>query len=116
MSNVTLKKIEDIEYQPVQPANEGCRVRHAGKALGVTGLGMSILEMESGCATAAEQPHLSHGREEVYVILRGSATLETSAGALLLGTGALVRVGSGERRRFLPGPDGVTLLALGAAP
>jgi uncharacterized cupin superfamily protein len=115
MSNVTLKRIEDIEYQHVQSPHEGCRVRHAGKALGVTAWGMNIVEMESGCATAAQQTHLVDGREEVYVILRGSATLETSAGALLLGTGALVRVGSGERRRFLPGPEGVTLLALGAA-
>jgi uncharacterized cupin superfamily protein len=115
MSNVTLKKIEDIEYQQAQPAHEGCRIRRADKALGVTSWGMSILEMESGCATAAQQAHLVDGREEVYVILRGSATLETSAGALLLGTGALVRVGSGERRRFLPGPEGVTLLALAAA-
>jgi hypothetical protein len=110
MSDVTLKRIEDIEYQP---ANGGCRVRHAAKALGVSAWGMSILELESGCAATAEAL-LSAGREQVYVILRGSATLETSSQALLLGTGALVRVGPGERRKFLPGPEGVTVLALGS--
>ncbi len=116
MSHVTVKKIEEIGYYQGQNAINGIRFRHAGKDLGVTAFGMNVLEIESGCASYPEHDHTGDGQEEVYVILRGSATLDTGTEALLLGAGTLVRVGPDQKRKFLPGPEGVTLLALGATP
>lgn len=110
MSKVTLKKVEDIEYQLGPAAISGIRLRPAAQALGVSAFGIAVLEIEAG---ASSYPAHDHGHDEVYVVLKGSATLETGKDALLLGAGTFVRVPPGEERTFLPGPEGVTLLALG---
>ncbi len=115
MSNVTLKRIEDIECSQEHRACDGIRVRPAGEAIGVAAWGMNVLELESGI-NYPDVEHVANDNEEVYVVLRGSATLEANKEAHLLGAGALVRIGAGVHRKLLPGPAGVTLLTLAATP
>jgi len=116
MADVQVKRIEDIDFYEGPNAIPGIRFHSAARALGVTAWGMNVLEIEAGCSGYPEHDHERDGQEEVYVVLRGSATLKTGEDAVELSEGALVRVGPRQRRKFLPGPRGVTLLAIGATP
>src|SRR6476659_2309763 len=100
MSIVTLKKVEDIEYQQGPTATSGIKLRHAAEALGVTALGIQVLEIEAAASPYPGPDHLDGSLPEVYVVLKGSATLETGPDALLLGAGTFVRVPPGHARKF----------------
>ena len=56
------------------------------------------------------------GQEEVYVALRGSGTIVADGEELPLDGDHIVRVGPDVTRSIRPGPDGLRLLAIGAAP
>ncbi len=116
MADVQVKRIEDIEFYRGPNAIPGIRFHPAAKALGVTAWGMSVLELEPGCTGYPEHDHARDGQEEVYVVLRGGATLKAGDESFDVSPGTLVRVGPGQRRKFLPGPEGVALLAIGGTP
>ena len=116
MADVQVKRIEDLDFYKGPNAIAGIRFRSAARALGVTAWGMNVLEIDPGCTAYPEHDHERDGQEEVYVVLRGSATLKAGDDAVELAAGTLVRVGPRQRRKFLPGPAGVTLLAIGATP
>jgi quercetin dioxygenase-like cupin family protein len=116
MSDIVVKQWQEMDYYKGPHAIPGIRFHPAARELGVTAWGMSVLEIDAGCAQYPEHDHAKDGQEEVYVVLRGSATLQTAAGQQALETGTLVRVGPGEKRKFHPGPDGLVLLAIGATP
>jgi uncharacterized cupin superfamily protein len=116
MNNVTIKTIDECDYYKGPNSIPGIRFRTAGRALGVTAWGMNILEIESGCTAYPEHDHAKDGQEEVYVILDGSATLVTGEGQAQLERGMLVRVAPGTKRNFIPGGNGVTILAIGSTP
>jgi mannose-6-phosphate isomerase-like protein (cupin superfamily) len=77
---------------------------------------MNVLEIDPGCDRYPEHDHLKDGQEEVYVVLRGSATLHSGGRDYPLEAGAMICVPPSERRKINPGPQGVTVLALGATP
>lgn len=114
--DVVVKRIEELAPYDGPHAVEGMRFRYAAKQLGVSAWGMNVIEIDAGCEQYPEHDHLKDGQEEVYVLLRGSATLRAEGREWKLETGALVRVGPDQKRKFLPGPEGVTLLALGGVP
>ena len=116
MADVQVTRIEDIDFFKGPKAIPGIRFRSAARALGVTAWGMNVLELEPGCTGYPEHDHQRDGQEEVYVVLRGSATLKAVDESVELAAGTLVRVGPAQRRKFLPGPEGVTLLAIGGTP
>ena len=53
------------------------------------------------------------GQEEVYVALRGSGEVEVDGERYPLDADHIVRVGPAAKRKVLPGPDGMRLLAIG---
>jgi mannose-6-phosphate isomerase-like protein (cupin superfamily) len=116
MADLTLKKIEEIVPYAGPNTIPGIRFRPAALALGVTAWGMNVIEIDPGCEKYPEHDHLKDGQEEVYVVLRGSATLHSGGRDHLLETGAMIRVPPSERRKITPGPQGATVLALGATP
>ena len=75
---------------------------------------MGLLEIEAGCTGYPEHDHLSDGQEEVYVIVRGSAILIAGGEQYTLEQGAMVRVAPETKRKFVAGPEGLALLAIGA--
>jgi mannose-6-phosphate isomerase-like protein (cupin superfamily) len=77
---------------------------------------MNVLEVEANCADYPEHDHVKDGQEEVYVVLKGGATLKTAEREWTLEPGTFVRVPPHVKRKFLPGPEGMTLLAIGATP
>jgi len=116
MSDVSIKRIEDIPFFTGPKAVPGIKFRSAGRELGVTAWGMNVIDIDPLVSKYPEHDHTKDGQEEVYVVLRGSATLKAAGQTVQLTPGALVRVGPAEKRHFTAGPDGLTLLALGATP
>jgi mannose-6-phosphate isomerase-like protein (cupin superfamily) len=116
MSDVAVKRLEDIAHYTGPGALAGIRFRAAGRALGVSAWGMNAIEIEAGCTSYPEHDHARDGQEEVYAVLSGGGTLEAGGEQIPLAPGVLVRVGPLERRKIVPGPQGITVLAIGATP
>ncbi|MEM9195609.1 MAG: cupin domain-containing protein [Myxococcota bacterium] len=94
----------------------GIRFRPAARSLGVTAWGMNVIEIDAGCADYPEHDHQEDGQEEVYFVLRGDGSLIVGEERQAVETGSLVRVAPDVRRKFVPGSDGISLLAIGATP
>jgi hypothetical protein len=84
---------------------------------------MSIVEMPPNATSYPAHDHSSEGpgnppaeqlgQEEVYVALRGSAEVEIDDDRRYpVDADHILRVGPTARRKILPGPEGVRLLAL----
>jgi len=111
MSDITVKRLEEMESYK----GEGQFV-YAGKSLGVTSLGMNVLRLPANWADYPEHDHASEKHEEVYIVLKGRATLKAEGKTWTLEPGMYARVGPEPKRKIVPGADGVTLLALGGTP
>lgn len=116
MSDIKALKVEEVDPYDGPRRIPGIRFRAVGRTLGVTAWGMNVLEIEAGCAAHPQHDHVKEGQEEVYVVLEGSGTIETAGEKTPLSRGSLVRVGPATRRKILPGPQGITVLAIGATP
>jgi mannose-6-phosphate isomerase-like protein (cupin superfamily) len=116
MGDVTRKDIEEIEYDRGPNAIPGIKFHAAARALGVTAWEMSVLEIEADCTRYPEHDHVKDGQEEVYVVLRGSATIHAAGAEHAMKVGTFVRVGPSEKRKIIPGPDGTAVLAIGSTP
>lgn len=116
MNDFTKKEINEIAFYKGEHAIPGIKFRAAGKELGVTAWGMNVLEIDSGCLGYPEHDHVKDGQEEVYVVLRGSATFQVGDQKVVLKESDLIHVGPAIKRKIIPGEKGVTVLALGATP
>jgi uncharacterized cupin superfamily protein len=116
VSDVTVKRVEEIDWYTGPGAIPGIKFHRAAKALGVTAWGMNVLELEANVTAYPEHDHAKDGQEEVYVVLRGSATLRADGREWSLQQGMLARVGPSQRRKIDAGREGVVLLAIGATP
>ena len=111
MTDVTLKAIDDMEtlYDGV--------ARRARAELGVTAWGMQVMTLPPGWEGYPDHDHgqgtEEAGQEEVYIPLSGSAALVADGESYNMVPGVMVRVGPHQRRRILPGPDGIRFVALG---
>jgi mannose-6-phosphate isomerase-like protein (cupin superfamily) len=116
VSDVTLKRIDEIHAYRGPRAIPGISIRPAARVLGVTAWGMNVIELEPNVTGYPEHDHVKDGQEEVYVVLRGSATLHAGEEAFTLEPGVLVRVGPAQRRKIVPGGEGAVILAIGSTP
>jgi len=111
MADVTVKHIDEFE------SYEGRGTfMFARKGLGVTSFGMNVGRWPAGYDGYPDHDHEKDGQEEIYFVFEGSATLETVDGSFELTPGTFARVGPSERRKLVPGGDGVTVLAFGGKP
>ena len=92
----------------------------ARASLGVRAWGMQVMELPHGFEQYPTHDHggdgPDSGQEEVYVPLRGSATLELGDKRLKLAPGVVARIGPNENRRIVPGLDGFRCLIIGGVP
>lgn len=116
MVDVTAKTWEEIPPYAGPHAIPGIAFRPAGRELDVTAWGMNVIAIDAGCTAYPEHDHVKDGQEEVYAVLKGSGTLEHDGSATPLVEGTLVRVGPAEKRKIVPGPAGIVVLALGGVP
>jgi mannose-6-phosphate isomerase-like protein (cupin superfamily) len=106
-------KVTRIDELP--SINHGA-VKLAGDELGVESFGLQVLDLPAGFADYPEHDHAQDGQEEVYVVLAGTAELSLGGERVSAEAGTIVRVASAARRKLVPGPDGVRVLAIGCAP
>jgi len=90
------------------------RSQRLAQELGVESFGLNLMRLGPG---ARGRVHRHASQEEVYVVLEGTLTIETSADDRIeLVRGQAARVAPEVRRRLVNrGPERVLLLALGGA-
>jgi len=111
MPDVTAVKIDELEG-----FYKGLFLK-ARSSLGVTSFGLAVVEIEAGSDPHPLHDHFAEGQEEVYVVLRGTGTMEIEGGEeIALDADTLVRVGPETKRKITPGPEGVRLLSIGGIP
>ena len=116
MEPVVIKNVEEVEHYQGEHEIRGIRFRPAGRALGVTAWGMNAIELDPHCSLYPEHDHEGDGQEEVYVVLRGAATIRAGDREWPLRAGDLAHVGPSVKRKLVTGDEGVTILALGGTP
>jgi mannose-6-phosphate isomerase-like protein (cupin superfamily) len=107
MSGFTVKAIDEMDV-----IHDGL-VKLAGAELGVKSFGMQVLDFPANFEHYPEHDHAGDGTEEVHVVLRGSGEFEVDGERVAVDPGRIIRIESSARRKLLPGPDGVRVLALG---
>jgi mannose-6-phosphate isomerase-like protein (cupin superfamily) len=110
MEMFRLKRIDELA------SINGGAVKLAGDELGVESFGLQVLDLPPGFADYPEHDHTDDGQEEVYVVLAGNAELTVDGEHVTADAGTIVRVEAAARRRLVPGPAGVRVLAIGCAP
>jgi mannose-6-phosphate isomerase-like protein (cupin superfamily) len=111
MADVTVKHIDDLDS-----AEGKGRFFFARKGLGVTSFGINVERWPAGYEDYPDHDHEKDGQEEVYFVVEGSVTVQAGDEAFELMPGTFARVGPGQKRKLVPGDDGVTLVALGGKP
>jgi mannose-6-phosphate isomerase-like protein (cupin superfamily) len=110
MNGFTLKRIDELSS-----INHGA-IKLAGDELGIKSFGLQVLDLPAGFIDYPEHDHAQDGQEEVYVVLAGSAELTVGGELVEAQAGSLVRVEPQSKRKLVPGPQGVRVLAIGCAP
>jgi mannose-6-phosphate isomerase-like protein (cupin superfamily) len=109
MNAYTLRRIDELA------SIQHGAVKLAGDELGVESFGLQVLDLTPGFADKPA-PHHAHDRqEEVYVVLEGGAEFEVGGELVQAAAGSLLRVDPEARRKLVPGPDGIRVLAIGCA-
>ena len=117
VGDYAVKRTDEME-----PIFEGV-VRRARASLGASSLGMQVMDFPPEWPGYPNHDHLTNsddgndlGQEEIYIATGGSATLEIGEEEHRLEPGVIARVGAGQKRRIIPGPDGFQMVAVGGRP
>jgi mannose-6-phosphate isomerase-like protein (cupin superfamily) len=110
MADYTAKRIGDME------AAFGGGFVKARAELGVTSLGIQVIQLPANSEDYPEHDHSEDAQEEVYLALTGSGWLDIEGERVDLEEDMLVRVGAAAKRKVYAGPEGLRVLVLGACP
>ena len=110
MGDYTVKHVDEME------ASFGGGFKKVRAELGVTSLGVQVLEFPPDVTQYPEHDHADSGQEEVFGVVRGSGRIVIGSDEVPLSDGVWVRVGPGERRKIYSGPEGLRIVALGGIP
>ena len=110
MGNYAVRRIDEME------AIFHGAFKRAGAELGVESFGLQIFDMPPGADRYPDHDHSEDGQEEVYVTLRGSGEWDIEGERVPVDPEMIVRICAGTKRKLLPGPDGIRVLALGGVP
>ena len=98
-------------YDDVEPRAPG--MYFLRDALDCERLGVTVVEADDGWE-GMEHDHADGDHEEVYVLLRGEATLRIDGDAVKLGPGDTVRVDADSSRKLAFSADGSKMVIAGA--
>lgn len=101
-------RIEDIE-----PAGPGGAVRFVRRELGVEAFGINWFELPPN-AEGRLHDESESDQEEVNVIVRGSGVYRIGDEEVPFAAGTIFRFAPGTPRQPVAGPDGFTMVAVGA--
>ena len=104
-----------VNVNDVEPAGPGGAVRFVRRELGVEAFGINWFELPPH-AVGNEHDEQDSGQEEVNVVVRGSGTYRIDGEDVPAPEGTFFRFDPETTRRPTAGPEGMTLLAIGAPP
>ena len=115
MPDITIKRLNEMECY-TGPFQKGQQFFFTGKSLSLTKLGMNAAILPPNWEHYPEHDHATDNEEELYIPLEGSGTLYAEGQSYPMERGVLIRVGAATKRKIVPGPEGMTLLALSDRP
>jgi mannose-6-phosphate isomerase-like protein (cupin superfamily) len=110
MADYAVKSIDEMEAAFLGG------MKRARAELGVESFGMQVIDLPPNFDQYPEHDHSESGQEEVYVVLRGGGEIAIGGEQVPLEVDRILRVGPGEKRKVVSGPEGIRLLALGGTP
>jgi mannose-6-phosphate isomerase-like protein (cupin superfamily) len=102
-----------INIDEIDPAGPGGAVRFVRRELGLEAFGINWFELPPGASGLAHDER-DTGQEEVNVVVRGSGTYAIDGEEVPVRAGDVVRFDPETQRCPTAGPDGLTMVAVGA--
>jgi quercetin dioxygenase-like cupin family protein len=103
-----------VHVDEIEGSGPGGAVRFVRRRLGVEAFGINWFEIGPG-SSGPEHDESESGQEEVNVIVRGSGHYRIDGDEVPFSPGTFFRFDPETRRQIVAGPDGVTMIAVGAA-
>jgi len=102
-----------VDIAEIEPAGPGGAVRFVRRELGVEAFGINWFEL---APNAEGHPHdeAQSGQEEVNVIISGSGVYRIDGEEVPFVAGTIFRFDPETQRQPVAGPDGMTMVAIGA--
>jgi mannose-6-phosphate isomerase-like protein (cupin superfamily) len=102
-----------VNVDELEGEGPGGAVRFVRRRLGVNAFGVNWIELPPN-ATGREHDESETQQEEVYVVVRGSGVYRVAGGEVRVRAGTVLRFDPETTRVPVAGPDGMTLIAIGA--
>jgi mannose-6-phosphate isomerase-like protein (cupin superfamily) len=99
--------------EEIEGAGPGGSVRFVRRVLGVEAFGINWFEIAPD-SEGLEHDESGSGQEEVNVIIRGSGVYRIDGEDVPVSAGTFLRFDPGTTRQPIAGPDGLTMIAVGA--
>jgi mannose-6-phosphate isomerase-like protein (cupin superfamily) len=104
-----------VNVHELEPAGPGGAVRFVRRSLGVEAFGVNWFELAPN-VEGRQHDESSTGQEEVNVIVRGSGRYRIDGVEVDVEVGTFLRFDPDTTRVPIAGPDGMTMIAVGARP
>jgi quercetin dioxygenase-like cupin family protein len=102
-----------LSIQDIEGAGPGGTFHFVRRELGVLAFGVNWIELPAG-AEGGEHDESDSGQEEVNVVIAGSGAYRVDGEEVPVRTGDFLRFDSETTRCPVAGPEGLTLIAIGA--
>ena len=104
-----------LHVDDIEPSGPGGAVRFVRRELGVEAFGINWFELPPN-TPGREHDESESGQEEVNVIIRGSGVYRVDGEEIPVRAGSFLRFDPGTTRQPVAGPDGMTMIGVGAPP
>jgi hypothetical protein len=102
-----------VRVEEIEPAGPGGAVRFVRRQLGVEAFGINWFELPAN-VEGRKHDESETGQEEVNVIVRGSGVYRIEGEEVPFTAGTIFRFDPETTRQPVAGPDGFTMVAIGA--
>ena len=102
-----------VDVHDLEGEGPGGAVRFVRRRLGVEAFGINWFEIAPN-SEGHEHDESDTGQEEVNVIIRGSGVYRVEGEEVAVAAGTFLRFDPGTTRVPVAGPDGLTMIAVGA--
>jgi mannose-6-phosphate isomerase-like protein (cupin superfamily) len=102
-----------VHVDDIEPSGPGGAVRFVRRELGVEAFGINWFDLGPN-VVGREHDESESGQEEVNVIVRGSGVYRIEGEEVPVHAGTFLRFDPGTTRVPIAGPDGMTMVAIGA--
>jgi quercetin dioxygenase-like cupin family protein len=102
-----------VHVDEIEPAGPGGAVRFVRRELGAEAFGINWFELPPN-TEGREHDEVGSGQEEVNVVIRGSGVYRIDGEEVAVRAGTFLRFDPETTRCPVAGPDGMTLIGVGA--